>query len=121
MPTLTSMSGQSSMVGGALWVQHLMLGSVAIVIAVLTVAGVGAAMLTGRTDVRRGGTVILGCFVVFGAPLIAAGLREVLGSGVDSSLTVRAASPPTIVAPPSPPPVPEAYDPYAGASVPQQR
>jgi type IV secretion system protein VirB2 len=33
-------------------------------------------MLTGRIDWRRGATVILGCFIVFGAAAIVAGIKS---------------------------------------------
>jgi type IV secretion system protein VirB2 len=36
-------------------------------------------MLTGRIDWRRGATVIVGCFIVFGAATIVAGIRSVAG------------------------------------------
>jgi len=41
------------------------------------VGATGLMMLTGRIDWRRGATVILGCFVVFGAAAIVAGIRSI--------------------------------------------
>lgn len=117
---LISTSGQSSIVSAALWLEHLLIGTPAKFIAVLAIAGVGAAMLTGRTDFRRAASVIVGCFVLFGAPLIAAGLRDALGGSADARSFKEAVSLPP-VATLSPLPSPHTYDPYAGAAVPQQR
>jgi type IV secretory pathway VirB2 component (pilin) len=46
---------------------HL-LGNVATAVAVMAVAAVGFMMLTGRMNWRFGATVIIGCFILFGAP-----------------------------------------------------
>ncbi len=92
-----------------------MLGTLATAIAVIAVAFIGFGMLSGRIDVRRALVVILGCFVVFGAPLIAAGLLQMS----DSDSTALASTPLPPAPPPLPPtPSPQPYDPYAGASVP---
>lgn len=106
------------------WIERTALGSLATSIAVIAVAVVGLMMLRGRLEVRRGVTVILGCFVLFGSPVLAAGIRG-LASAVLPPPVVRAVPPPPPVpmarmpalmptAPSSPPPN---YDPYAGASV----
>ena len=47
----------------------------------IAVAVVGFLMLTGRMDWRRGLTVVIGCFIVFGAVSIVAGIRS-LASGL---------------------------------------
>ncbi len=59
------------------WLQGTLLGNVATALAVIAVAATGLMMLTGRIDWRRGATVILGCFIVFGAAAIVAGIRTV--------------------------------------------
>jgi type IV secretion system protein VirB2 len=59
------------------WLQGTLLGNVATALAVIAVAATGLLMLTGRIDWRRGATVILGCFIVFGAAAIVAGIRSV--------------------------------------------
>ena len=46
-----------------------------IAVAVVAVAIVGFMMLTGRMNWRHGVTVILGCFVLFGAAAIVAGIQ----------------------------------------------
>ena len=61
------------------WVQGTLLGNLATTAAVIAVAVVGLMMLTGRIDWRRGLTVVIGCFVVFGAVSIVAGIRSLAG------------------------------------------
>jgi type IV secretory pathway VirB2 component (pilin) len=56
------------------WSVATLSGSLATGIAIIAVAGVGLMMLSGRIDVRRGAMVIVGCFMLFGAPAIAEGL-----------------------------------------------
>ena len=63
-------------VGALTWVQGTLLGTVATVAAVIAIAAVGFMMLTGRLNWRYGATVILGCFVLFGAGAIVAGIRQ---------------------------------------------
>jgi type IV secretion system protein VirB2 len=53
-----------------------MLGNVATSAAVIAVAAVGFMMLTGRIEWRRGLTVIVGAFIIFGAVSIVAGIRS---------------------------------------------
>jgi type IV secretory pathway VirB2 component (pilin) len=105
----------TALVDAAQWVQGALLGTLATAVAVIAVAFIGFGMLRGRIDVRRALVVILGCFVVFGAPLIAAGLLQ-----MSDSHSTALASTPLPPAPPLPPPTPspQPYDPYAGASVP---
>jgi type IV secretory pathway VirB2 component (pilin) len=106
------------------WIEQAALGSLATSIAVIAVAVVGLMLLRGRLEVRRGITVILGCFVLFGAPVLAGGIRG-LASAVLPPPPVRVVLPPEPVplarAPTPmmlpPPPPPSNYDPYAGASV----
>ena len=70
----------SSPINAALeWVQGTMLGNLATTAAVIAVAAVGFLMLTGRIDWKRGLTVVIGCFVIFGAAAIVAGIRAVAG------------------------------------------
>ncbi|MDJ0643371.1 MAG: TrbC/VirB2 family protein [Erythrobacter sp.] len=93
------------------WINGVLLGSLAVGVCVLAVALVGAMMLTGRLPLREGLRVVIGCFVLLGAPVIAAGF---MWAGEDAS------------EPPPPPPVtseesprgdlpPASYDPYSGA------
>ena len=55
-----------------LWMQSILLGPIATTLAVMAVAGVGFMMLTGRMNWRYGGTVIIGVFIIFGAPRLVA-------------------------------------------------
>ncbi|MCB2067197.1 MAG: TrbC/VirB2 family protein [Erythrobacter sp.] len=61
------------------WMQGTLLGSVATAVAVMAVAAVGFMMLTGRMNWRFGATVILGCFIIFGAASIVAGIQGAAG------------------------------------------
>lgn len=96
------------------WIEHMMLGSVATVVATLAVAITGLLLLDGRMDWRRGARTIMGCFLIFGAPIIAAGI---LPPATSASPTALRPAPEPEIAPPPPRP-PEPYDPYAGAALP---
>lgn len=61
------------------WLQGTLLGNVATTAAVIAVAAVGFMMLTGRLNWRYGITVVIGCFVLFGATSIVAGIRAATG------------------------------------------
>jgi len=63
------------------WVEGTLLGTVATVVAVVAVAVVGLMMLTGRMNWRHGAIVILGCFVLFGATTIVAGIQATASAG----------------------------------------
>ena len=71
--------GSGVIIGAMNWLQGTLLGTVATVAAVIAIASVGFLMLTGRIDWRRGAIVILGCFVLFGAASIVAGIRSAAG------------------------------------------
>lgn len=71
--------GSGVIIGALNWLQGTLLGTVATVAAVIAIASVGFMMLTGRIDWRRGAIVILGCFVLFGAASIVAGIRSATG------------------------------------------
>jgi type IV secretion system protein VirB2 len=62
-------------------VRDTLLGQVATSVAVIAVAMVGFMMLTGRMNWRFGATVILGCFILFGAASIVAGIQSAAGMG----------------------------------------
>lgn len=69
-------AGSGPIVGAINWIQGTLLGTVATVVAVIAVAVVGLMMLTGRMNWRYGATVILGCFILFGAASIVAGIQS---------------------------------------------
>ncbi len=74
-------AGSGVILNAVTWLQGTLLGNVATALAVIAVGATGLLMLTGRIDWRRGATVILGCFIVFGAAAIVAGVRSVAGGG----------------------------------------
>ncbi len=83
-------------------------------LAVIAVALVGVLMLSGRLAVREAMQVVLGCFLLFGASAIAAGLLGA-SAGAPSNVSGPVATSPYVAATP-PPPSPADYDPYSGAS-----
>jgi type IV secretory pathway VirB2 component (pilin) len=70
-----SPQGSGPILAAVQWVQGTLLGNVATSVAVIAVAIVGFMMLTGRMNWRHGVTVILGCFILFGAAAIVAGIQ----------------------------------------------
>lgn len=124
---LADPGGSGAVVAAVVWLQNTLLGTVATTVAVICVATVGLMMLSGRLDLRRGASVVVGCFILFGASSIAGGIQSVATGGyapAEPSFAVQPWNPPQ---PPPPPPAaapqlpPDPYglaDPYAGASVP---
>ncbi|HEY0043899.1 MAG TPA: TrbC/VirB2 family protein [Allosphingosinicella sp.] len=74
-------AGSGVIVSAVRWLQGTLLGTVATVVAVIAVASVGFLMLTGRINWRYGATVILGCFILFGAASIVAGIQSTSSLG----------------------------------------
>ena len=68
-------AGSGPIVSALSWIQGTLLGNVATAVAVMAVAAVGFMMLTGRMNWRFGATVIVGCFVLFGAGAIVSGIQ----------------------------------------------
>lgn len=117
--SLADPSGSSALIAAVQWLQDTLLGTVATMVAVIAVASVGLMMLSGRTDYRHGVTVILGCFVIFGASSIVAGVTATVSGSMGPEAEISASIP----QPETPrnipaTPAPQDYDPYAGASVP---
>ena len=71
----TDPQGSGPIIAALGWMQGTLLGNVATTAAVIAVAVVGLMMLTGRMNWRFGATVIVGCFVLFGATAIVSGIR----------------------------------------------
>lgn len=117
LPVLAQIPMSASPIGaGAAWLMAILSGPLATTIAVIAVASVGFAMLSGRIELRRGFAVLLGSFILFGAGSIARGL--ITFTQFDSAPIVNRTPPPPVY--------PEAdrpntsgqpFDPYAGASV----
>lgn len=113
----SSTEALNAFAASATWIQTVLTGSIATAIGVIAIASIGLLMLYGRVELRRGGRVILGCFIVFGSAALAEGLMG--AARVD--IQTRAQKPPyttaviseqTVLAP-----QPPASDPYAGAAV----
>ena len=73
--------GSSPIVAALAWLQGTLLGNVATAVAVIAVAMVGFMMLTGRMNWRFGATVIIGCFILFGAGAIVSGIQSTAAAG----------------------------------------
>ena len=73
--------GSGPIVAALAWMQGTLLGNVATAVAVMAVAAVGFMMLTGRMNWRFGATVIIGCFVLFGAASIVSGIQSAAAVG----------------------------------------
>ncbi len=99
---------------GANWLAQLATGSLATALCVLAIAVIALLMLSGRLPVRDGLRVVLGCFVLLGAPLIAEAFVAT-GRGLDAS--APAANPQRDLTDPRTDLPPSAFDPYAGASL----
>jgi type IV secretion system protein VirB2 len=78
---LSDPAGSGPIVGAVRWLEGTLLGTIATVVAVIAVASVGFLMLTGRINWRYGATVILGCFILFGAASIVAGIQSTASLG----------------------------------------
>lgn len=106
----------SAITSAASWVSDLLFGPLTMTVAVIAIAWVGFAMLSGRIDVRRGLSVVFGCFLLFGAKGVADGLRS---SAFDETgpVTASVPPPPTFAKPIPTTNTPNGYDPYAGAAV----
>ena len=97
------------------WINAVLLGELAVGLCVLAVAILGMLMLTGRLPLRQGGHVILGCFVLLGAPIIAAQIV-----GISQERRHYVVLPQPIVSEVLPPreDLPQAnYNPYASATM----
>lgn len=73
--------GSGPIINALEWLQGTLLGNVATAVAVIAVAMVGFMMLTGRMNWRFGATVIVGCFILFGASAIVSGIQATAAAG----------------------------------------
>ena len=74
--TANTPRGAGPIVAAINWVQGTLLGNIATAVAVIAVAVVGFMMLTGRMNWKHGITVVLGCFIIFGAAAIVGGIQS---------------------------------------------
>ena len=114
--SLADPSGSGALVAAVAWLEGTLLGTLATTVAVIAVASVGFMLLAGRVNVRHGLTVVFGCFILFGASSIVAGIQGALPDG-DQDGFAYVPEPLAEATPPPAPPPPADYDPYAGASV----
>jgi type IV secretion system protein VirB2 len=113
---LASAAGTGDPFAAVRWIDGLLFGPLGTGLAIIAVGWFGFSLLAGRLPLRRGGVLVLGCFILFGAPTIAQALA---GLAWQTSAGTAAVSQAQIsVPPPAVPPTPPAYDPYAGAAVP---
>jgi type IV secretion system protein VirB2 len=112
--------GSNVFVSAVRWLERTLLGTVGTTIAVIAVASVGFQMLSGRLSWRYGARVVLGCFIIFGASSIAAGILSAVGPGQGEPVVAAAAPPPSYPAVVAPPPPPANADPFAGAALPSR-
>ncbi|MEP5937338.1 MAG: TrbC/VirB2 family protein [Erythrobacter sp.] len=98
------------------WISGMLMGEIAIAVSVVGVAIVGFIMLTGRLPLRRGVQVIIGCFVLLGAPALAASFTEFWQGSVVDAQPLTYSTEAEAIAPREDLP-PAQYDPYAGASL----
>ncbi len=111
--TLAPPGSESTLAASIGWINGVLLGSLATGLCVLAVSFVGLLMLMGQIPIRHGMRVILGCFVLLGAPVIAAGL-----AGAWQSASPPAPEPIVFIPEETREPLPPAdFDPYAGASL----
>ncbi|MGH6785313.1 MAG: TrbC/VirB2 family protein [Novosphingobium sp.] len=96
------------------WIEGVLLGPVATGLAVVAVAWLGFELIAGRIDWRRGLQMLLGLFVLFGAPTMVRELAGALRGGELSAPDIAVRHGPAV----PPPKAPPAADPYAGAAVP---
>ncbi|MCP5396173.1 MAG: TrbC/VirB2 family protein [Sphingomonadaceae bacterium] len=104
----------SAVGAGAEWVVGLTTGSLALGLAILGMAFLGFLLLSGNLPFRRAGKVVVGAFLLFGAPAIAAALMTFGGEG---DAPVPVSPEPVVETTPRADLPPANYDPYAGASL----
>jgi type IV secretory pathway VirB2 component (pilin) len=107
----------SAITAATSWIEAVLTGSVATGLATLAIAGVGFGLLAGRVELRRAAQVVVGCFILFGAPVL---VRELTGALRGNSIAVPDMANGPSVSPPPAPRQPPGGDPYAGAAVPME-
>lgn len=108
---------EPSVIGAAMdWCLSLVSGPLVTAIATLAVAGIGFALLAGRLPVRRAMTVVVGIFLLAGVGPVIDVLPSVTSNGGSSAAPTPAPEPMR-----GNTPSPDAFDPYAGASISARR
>lgn len=108
--------GTTAFVAAVEWLEATLLGSLATSIAVIAVAAIGFLLLTGRIQTRPAARVVIGCFIIFGAARISAGIMEIAArsSGPQEGFSRPTARYPVVLVVTRA----SASDPYAGAALP---
>lgn len=112
-------ANEGALAPAASWLVDLINGQIAVILCVIAVALFGMLMLAGHLRFRRGIAVILGCFLLLSTSTLVVGLRIAADSGTSAGEAVPLAI--TAQKQPETPPPPANYDPYAGASLRQER
>lgn len=108
-------STPNALAQAAVWLSSVMTGAIGSILAILAIAGIGAAMLRGSLALRQGARVVLGCFILFGAQVLAGGLVRLASVSPPEREPYDLPPAPQIVLPQTPT---TDADPYSGASVP---
>lgn len=114
-PSLFEAPKTSVLAEAASWLPETLGGSVATFLCVLAVAWLGIGMMGGRLAIRNMTRVVVGCFVLFSAPILAEAFHALAQSSeaVAPDVSTVGISEPNIPRDARP----SAYDPYAGASL----
>jgi type IV secretion system protein VirB2 len=112
--SLLEPNGGSSLAASAQWIEGVLLGDVAVVLAVIAVAIIGILLLAGRLAARQAAQVAIGIAIVFGAPTIAAGLIDTAGDPTAPATELVSTKPVESAREALPP---SDYNPYAGAAL----
>jgi type IV secretory pathway VirB2 component (pilin) len=96
------------------WTESALLGTFATSLAVIAVAFVGLRLLSGQLSPAAMMRVVVGCFILFGAPSIASGIMAAARGGYAGMAAQAPVTAPAAVPTSRPGP----FDPYAGAAAP---
>jgi type IV secretory pathway VirB2 component (pilin) len=101
------------------WLREVLSGSLATALGIVAISLIGLSLFQGRLRLRRAAFVVVGIFLLLGAPMISAGIIGNLHQALPANTDKTFAPPPAI--PQNRPALsPNPFDPYAGASVPTQ-
>lgn len=84
------------------FIEGFLSGGIATSVAALAVAAVGFHMMSGRVSMRNALRVVVGCFILFGAPLIVGDLMEYVRGNEVAPMY------PLVIEATPPPPLPQA-------------
>lgn len=77
----------SVLVSAVYWLLNLFINQLSQLLCTIAIAFVGFSMLSGRMNIKRGLSIIFGCFIIFSAREIADGLRMTATDGAAPSVT----------------------------------